>query len=73
MQGYFSALALSDRCRGVTEKGFKYIVNDVDLQNTIPTGISNEFVGTEAEISVKDGTLLLIYDQMKVHKFSCCN
>ncbi|MBO6310009.1 MAG: thiamine diphosphokinase [Oribacterium sp.] len=73
MQGYFSALALSDRCRGVTEKGFKYIVNDVELQNTIPTGISNEFVGTEAEISVKDGTLLLIYDQMKVHKFSCCN
>ena len=62
MQGYFSALSLSDECHGVTERGFKYIVTDVTLCNTMPTGLSNEFVGTEAEISVKDGTLLLIYD-----------
>lgn len=62
MQGYFSALSLSDECHGVTERGFKYIVTDVTLSNTMPTGLSNEFVGTAAEISVKDGTLLLIYD-----------
>ena len=62
MQGYFSALSLSDECYGVTERGFKYIVTDVTLSNMMPTGLSNEFVGTEAEISVKDGTLLLIYD-----------
>ena len=62
MQGYFSALSLSDACHGVTERGFKYIVTDVTLSNMMPTGLSNEFVGTEAEISVKDGTLLLIYD-----------
>ena len=62
MQGYFSALSLSDECHGVTERGFKYILTDVTLSNAMPTGLSNEFVGTEAEISVKDGTLLLIYD-----------
>lgn len=62
MQGYFSALSLSDECHGVTERGFKYIVRDVDLNNCMPTGLSNEFVGTEAEISVREGTLLLIYD-----------
>ena len=62
MQGYFSALSLSDECHGVTERGFKYIVTDVTLSNAMPTGLSNEFVGTEAEISVKEGTLLLIYD-----------
>lgn len=62
MQGYFSALSLSDECHGVTERGFKYIVTDVTLSNMMPTGLSNEFVGTEAEISVKEGTLLLIYD-----------
>ena len=62
MQGYFSALSLSDECHGATERGFKYIVTDVTLSNMMPTGLSNEFVGTEAEISVKDGTLLLIYD-----------
>ncbi len=62
MRGYFSALALSDQCIGVTERGFKYIVTDVVLNNTMPTGLSNEFVGTEAEISVCEGTLLLMYD-----------
>lgn len=65
MQGYFSALALSDECHGVTEHGFKYIVTDVTLSNRMPTGLSNEFVGTDAEISVTDGTLLLIYDWKK--------
>lgn len=62
MKGYFSALSLTDECRGVTEKGFKYIINDVTLNNLTPTGLSNEFVGTESDITVKEGTLLLIYD-----------
>ncbi len=65
MRGYFSALSLSDQCIGVTERGFKYIVTDVTLHNTMPTGLSNEFVGTEAEISVREGTLLLIYEPMQ--------
>ncbi len=65
MNGYFSALALTNECFGVTEKGFKYIVNDVSLNNITPTGLSNEFVGTESEITVKNGTLLLIYDISK--------
>jgi len=62
MSGYFSALSFTDECRGVTEKGLKYIVNDVSLNNLTPTGLSNEFVGTESEITVKDGILLLIYE-----------
>ncbi len=62
MKGYFSALSFTDECRGVTEKGFKYIVNDVTLNNLTPTGLSNEFVGTESEITVKEGILLLVYD-----------
>lgn len=59
--GYFSALSLTDESRGVTERGFKYIITDVTLNNHTPTGLSNEFVGTPAEISVREGTLLLIY------------
>lgn len=61
--GYFSALSFSDECHGVTETGFKYIIHDVTLNNLMPTGLSNEFVGTNSEICVKTGTLLLIYDQ----------
>ncbi|WP_036611643.1 thiamine diphosphokinase [Oribacterium sp. P6A1] len=61
MKGYFSAFSYSDRSLGVTEKGFKYIIKDVTLNNLTPTGLSNEFVGTEAEISVREGTLILVY------------
>ena len=61
MRGYFSALSLSDFSRGITESGFKYILRDAVLRNTLPTGLSNEFVGTGAEISVEEGTLLLIF------------
>lgn len=63
MRGFLSVLCLSDCCTGVTEKGLKYIIRDVALHNTMPTGLSNEFVGTESDISVKHGTLLLIYDR----------
>lgn len=60
-RGYFSALSLSDVSRGVTEAGFKYIVKDVTLNNFTPTGLSNEFVERPSTISVREGTLLLIY------------
>lgn len=66
MNGYFSAFSYSEKSFGVTEKGFKYIINDVTLNNLTPTGLSNEFVGTESEISVKDGTLILVYEQQRV-------
>ncbi len=46
----------------MTERGFKYVVENVTLNNSTPTGLSNEFVGSAADISVKNGVLLLIYD-----------
>ena len=61
MEGYLSVLPLSDRAEGVTESGLKYILHDAVLYNTIPTGLSNEFVGTVSSISVRKGTLLLIF------------
>ena len=63
MKGFFSAFSFSDHSYGVTEKGFKYIINDVTLNSSTPTGLSNEFVGTAAEISVDNGTLILVYEQ----------
>lgn len=62
-RGYFSAFSLSDTSEGVTETGFKYILHDATLNNALPTGLSNEFVGTNSEICVKRGTLLLIYSR----------
>ncbi|ETP71602.1 thiamine pyrophosphokinase [Lachnospiraceae bacterium JC7] len=62
MKGFFSVFSYSDHSYGVTERGLKYIINDVTLNSLTPTGLSNEFVGTEAEISVREGTLILVYD-----------
>lgn len=60
--GYLSVFAFTEKAEGVTETGLKYILHDACLNNVTPTGVSNEFVGQEAEVSVKKGTLLLVYD-----------
>ena len=57
---YFSIFSLDEKSEGVTEKGGKYELSDVELSNDFPIGVSNEFAGKEVEISVKKGTLLII-------------
>lgn len=59
--GYVSVFSLCDESLGVTIKGLKYCVNGVNLRLDTPFGVSNEFIGEEAEISVKNGRLLVIY------------
>ena len=59
--GYLSVLSLSDVSRGVFLKGLKYELEDAVLTNTLPLGVSNEFTGKESRITVKNGTLLLIF------------
>lgn len=60
--GYFSAFSFTDVSHGVSEKGFKYLLENVSLLNTEPLGVSNEFIGEEAEIEVKSGILILSYE-----------
>ena len=60
-KGYLSVFSLTNESRGVTLKGFKYELTDSALSNTFPLGVSNEFTGKESEISVKDGSLLVVY------------
>ena len=60
--GYISVFSLNDESRGVTIRNLKYEVENYTLKSNMPIGISNEFVGEEASISVEDGTLLVIYD-----------
>jgi len=57
---YFSVFSLDEKCIGVSEKGGKYQLCDVELTNDFPIGVSNEFAGKEVEISVKNGSLLII-------------
>lgn len=60
MKGTFSVFSLSDNSYGVSETGAKYSIENVNLTNTFPLGVSNEFIGIKCTISVENGTLLII-------------
>lgn len=57
---YISVFAFSEKASGVCIQGLKYEVTDAILQPHFPLGVSNQKTGGEYEISVSDGTLLII-------------
>lgn len=61
--GFVSVFAGNDHCLGVTIHGLKYPLKNHTLDQRFPLGVSNEFVGLPAELSVQDGTLLIILEQ----------
>ncbi len=63
--GTVSVFCLGEDAEGVTIKGLKYEVTNVRLNSHIPLGISNEFIGKEAEITVSKGCLVVIYGSNK--------
>ena len=63
--GTVSVLAFSGAASGVTLSGLKYPLADAALSATFPLGISNEFLGTAASVSVKAGTLLVFFPALK--------
>ncbi len=56
----FSVFAYSSGCSGVGESGTQYPLHDAVLTNSFPLGVSNRITEEHAEISIKDGTLLVI-------------
>ena len=58
-KGRISVFSFGDKAKGVYEKGLLYSLDNYELSNRVSLGVSNEFMGEEAEISVKDGTLLI--------------
>ncbi len=58
---YFSLLNITGRAEGITIKGAKYPLNGEGISCEYQYGISNEVLpGETAEVSVRDGKLLLI-------------
>lgn len=60
--GRVSVFSLREMSFGVTLKGLKYPLNEYNMDNLFPIGVSNEFTGKEVSITVKDGELAVIYD-----------
>ena len=63
--GFISVFSLSDKSTGVDISGLKYEVENAELTNNYPLGVSNEFEGKPAKICVKNGTLLIIIQKIK--------
>ncbi len=61
--GIISVFCMGVDAHGVTIKGLKYTLENGTLTAGFPLGISNHFIGQEAEISVENGSLLVIYDK----------
>lgn len=58
--GYISVFSMSEKAEGVTIAGLKYTMENGTLTNDYPLGVSNEFIGRTARISVQNGTLLVV-------------
>lgn len=60
--GKLSVFALSGKCEGVCICGAKYEVENATLTPDFPIGMGNDFAAPYAEISVKEGTLLVLWE-----------
>jgi len=58
LEGFLSLFSLGKQAKGVSIEGMKYPLKDYTMTNDFPIGISNEFIGEEAVISVEDGELV---------------
>ena len=58
-EGIVSVFCMGGDARGVTVRGLQYGLEMGTLCAGFPLGVSNHFVGTEAQISVEDGSLLI--------------
>ena len=61
--GIFSAFCLGETARGVTITGLHYPLEEGELSPHFPLGVSNHFTGAAAEVSVKKGSLLVMWDR----------
>lgn len=58
MEGYLSLFCLKEKALGVNIRGMKYELDNARITNDFPIGVSNEFTGQEAVVSVRQGQLL---------------
>ncbi len=60
-QGFVSVFCAGEPCRGVSIRGLRYELEDCALDGAFPVGVSNAFLGREAEITVRQGALYVLW------------
>ena len=61
-----SMFSAGGRAMGVTLTGLKYPLDNATLTSDYPIGVSNEFTGAPAVVSVRSGTLVIIWERQKL-------
>ena len=64
-EGVLSVFAASERADGVTLSGLLYPLENGTLFHDKALGVSNHFVGKDASVSVKEGSLFLVWENLK--------
>ena len=64
-EGILSVFALGPDAAGVTLEGLSYPLTDATLTSSFPLGVSNHFTGEEAVITVREGSLLVLWEKQK--------
>lgn len=59
-EGFLSLFSMGDKAEGVTIRNMKYLLDKAVVTNSFPIGISNEFIGKQASITVEHGTLAIL-------------
>ena len=67
-RGILSVFCLGADADGVTLTGLKYPLQDGTLRAGFPLGVSNHFTGKAATVSVREGSLLLLFDRKNWEK-----
>ena len=62
-EGILSVFCLGPDAKEVTLAGLQYPLENGVLTSGFPLGVSNHFVGEKAEISVKNGSLFVLWDR----------
>ncbi len=65
-QGTFSVFAIGGDARGVSIRGGTYALDNATLSPVVPLGVSNSFAGEELRVSVREGTLLVMWEGEKL-------
>lgn len=61
LEGFLSLIPVADYSSGITIRGLKYSGDDYELELGNTMGMSNEFTGEKASVSLRSGMLLVIW------------